>query len=253
MKRYVITSIAAATVLSLGSASALAQTKVLSPTVRATTTTTTTPAASPTDAAASASGGLIEKEVQNLKDKIADKVAELRKKDRKAVSGMITAIKDNTITIKTSDEAEYEVKRDETLTKIYQVTSTKKEIKFADLEKGDYIIATGPILDKSVDANTIYRDVQYVVKSGKITEVNKDDYYIKVITSAKDTYTLDIENKTTQYLMDIKTLDQTKVGFSKLKEGDVVHFTAKNDGTQKEANRFSAERILIVPQEYFQK
>lgn len=91
------------------------------------------------------------------------------------------------------------------------------------------------------------------MKSGKITEVNKDDYYIKVITSTKDTITLDIENATSMTMMDIKSLEAAKVGFSKLKEGDTIHFTVKRTGDEKEQNRYSAERLLIIPQEYFLK
>jgi hypothetical protein len=244
MKDQVIMSVAVVAAFSIGVSAVSGQTKTLTPSLSATQV-------APSKVATSS--GTLDKEVQDLKDKVANKVAELRQKDRKAVSGIISGVKGTTISIKSSDDVEYEIKIDDTLTKYYQVTSSKKEIKLTDLKKDDYIIVTGPILDKSVTANTIYRDEQYIIKSGKITEVNKDDYYVKVITPTKDNYTLDIENRTIQYLMDIKTLDQNKVGFSKFKEGDVVHFIAKRTGKETEANRYSAEKIIIIPQEYFIK
>jgi hypothetical protein len=92
----------------------------------------------------------------------------------------------------------------------------------------------------------------YAVLSGKITDINKDDFSIKVSTTDKDTYTLDIENSTNQTLMDIKTLELDKIGFSKLKEGDTIHFVIKKTGTEKE-KRFTAIKLVIIPQEYFQK
>lgn len=201
---------------------------------------------------ASPSAAITQTEIQDLKEKIATKVAELRKKNQKALAGTITSIKDKSIFIKNNEDAEYEVKVDEALTKVYLIGTTKKEMKSTDLKKGSYIIATGPILDKTIDANYIYQDEQFTVLSGKITEINKDDFSIKVLTTDKDTYTLDIENSTNQQMMDIKTLELDKVGFSKLKEGDTIHFVIKKTGIEKE-NRYTATKIVIVPQEYFQK
>lgn len=194
----------------------------------------------------------VTEEIQDLKEKIATKVAELRKKNQRAVAGIIIAIKDLNITIKT-DNGDYDIKVDEALTKVYTIGTTKKEIKAGELKKDSYIIVTGPMLDKTIDANYIYQDEQFIVKAGKITDINKDDFYIKVLTTDKDTYTLDIENSTTQQLMDIKTLSLDKIGFSKLKEGDTIHFVFKKTGTEKEVNRYTALRVVVVPQEYFQK
>ncbi|MEN9328167.1 MAG: hypothetical protein RI947_975 [Candidatus Parcubacteria bacterium] len=247
MKKNLILAIALMSVVSTAGTVAVAQTKTLTPTVA---TSPTVPATTKT---ASPSAGVMEKEAETIKEKVENTVAKMRQKDRKAVAGVIITVKTASLTLKTSDDVDYEVKRDETLTKVYLVGTNKKEIKYADLKKGSFVIVTGPLLDKSIDANTIYQDEQFVVKSGKITEVNKDDYYIKIITPTKDTYTLDIENKTLMSMMDIKSLETAKVGFSKLKEGDIVDFVAKKTGTEQEVNRFSAEKLLIIPQEYFLK
>lgn len=197
----------------------------------------------------------IDKQVQNLKDKIASKVEELRKKDQKALAGVIKSIeKDNTIKIVANDGRDLIVKYDNSLTKIFLVAgTTKKETQFSDLQMGDYIIVTGPIMDITISANYIYKDDQFVVQVGKVTEVNKTDYFIKVISSEKDTYTLDIETYTKLFLMDIKTLEMSKSGTSKIKEGDTVHFVVIRTEKEKELNRHSAERILVIPQEYFSK
>lgn len=53
-------------------------------------------------------------------------------------------------------------------------------------------------------------------------------------------------------MVNIKTLDLERVGFSKVKEGDTVHFVVKKTGEEKN-NSYSAIKILIIPQEYFIK
>lgn len=197
---------------------------------------------------------VVDKEIQNLKDKIATKVAELAKeKNNKAISGFIKEIKGSTIKIINENEEEYEVKPDEAISKYYQITgSSKKEIQFSDFKKGMFLIITGVLNDKTVIANTIYIDEMFLVKSGKITEIDKDNFTLKVVTGEKDTVILEIETATKQYIINIKTLEEERTGFSKIKEGDTVHFVVKKTGEEKD-NKYTSNRILIIPQEYFMK
>ena len=115
---------------------------------------------------ATSSSTVISPDIQILKDKIATKVAELRQKNNRAISGFVADIIGATIKIKTEDGQEYEVKPDEALAKYYQIAgSQRKEIKFQDVKKGSYLIATGMINDKVINADTIYFDELYLVKS----------------------------------------------------------------------------------------
>ncbi len=208
-------------------------------------TETPTPKVSPTT--------IEDSEVKALKEKIATKVAELRQKNNKAISGTVASLTNNVIKIKTQDDKDYDVKIDDTLTKYYQINGNQKsEVGFSDIGKNDYIIVTGVIDDKKIEANAIYLDILYLVKSGKVTEVDKENYSLSVITTEKDNYTLDIETYTKQQLLNIKTLALEAVGFSKIKEGDTIQFVVKKTATEKE-NRFSAQKILLIPQEYFMK
>ncbi|NMB84460.1 hypothetical protein GYA28_04230 [Candidatus Roizmanbacteria bacterium] len=196
----------------------------------------------------------IDSDTKKFKEKIVNAVSEQYKKDRKAVSGFVTKTSDSLLTIKTDTDEDLEVKNDEILTKIYQISNgQKKEIKMSQIEKGDYIIATGPMIDKTVTANFIYMDEKYLVKTGKITEVNKEEYSLKVSTVEKDVFTIDIETSTKQQILNINSLVLEKVGFSKIKEGDTIHFTAIKTGKEKEPNHFPAQKIVIIPQEYFLK
>lgn len=193
-----------------------------------------------------------DRQIESLKNSIATKVAELRKKGHKAAAGSISSIKQNSIVIKDSLDNTTNIKIDETLTKIYQITGTqKKEIKQADLKKDMYIIVSGPLLDSAITANVIYVDDQYFVKSGKIVEVNADDSSIKVTTTEKDTLILDIDSKLRLSLMDSKSFEFPTTTFSKIKEGDNVHFVYTKTGKEKVANRYNALKVIVIPQEYF--
>lgn len=212
-------------------------------------TVTVTPKVTKT---ASPSAAVVEKEVQQLKEKVAA-ITE-RKKNQKAVAGTITAVNDKSIAISTEDNGNLEVKIDETITQFYQIAgATKKEIKKDAFKKDNYVIVTGPLQDRTITANAIYIDEKYVAMSGKITEVNKGDFSIKVATQDKETYTLDIQSKTTQQIINIKTLALEKTGFTKLKEGDTIHFVIKKSSEDAKKTRFDAHKIVVIPQEYFQK
>lgn len=212
------------------------------------------PDASPTAKIVSPTASVEEKTIKNFGDKIATKVAEIvKEKNNKALSGFITNIKGLTIKISNENNEEYEVRIDEVLTKYYQITgSVRKEIKFNDLKKDSFIIVSGVLNDKTITANTLYVDEMFLVKSGKVTGVDAVDYELKVVTTEKDTFSLRIETVTKQQMINTKTYEIERIGFSKIKEGDTVHFVVKKVADQKD-NTYSAIKILIIPQEYFMK
>lgn len=207
-------------------------------------TITLTPSPAPT--------GAIDKDIENLKEKIANKVLEIRKKNNKAVSGFVVSNDGSQMKIDNNGEQNL-VKFDETLTKYFQVVGTqKKEIRADDIEKNDYVIVSGVVVDNVITANVVLIDENLLVDSGKITVVDSDNFNIQVLTSDKKTYSLDIETNTKQSIINIKTLEMEQIGFSKLKEGDTVHFVVKDTNEEKN-NHYSALKILVIPQEYFIK
>ncbi|MDO8741784.1 MAG: hypothetical protein Q7J11_01420 [Candidatus Roizmanbacteria bacterium] len=195
---------------------------------------------------------IVDKDIQQLKDKIANKVSEIRKQNNKAVSGFVVSNDGNTMIINNNGE-ENQVKFDNALTKFFKITGAqKKEIKADDIKKSDYAIVSGVVADNIITANVVLIDENFLVDSGKITEIDKGNFSIKVLTSDKSTYNLDIQTSTKQYMVNIKTLLLETIGFSKLKEGDTIHFVVKKTGEEKN-NNYSAVKILIIPQEYFIK
>jgi len=189
---------------------------------------------------------------QILEKRVADKVSEIRKINNLAISGVVLSNKLSLIKIKTNNGTNYDVKLDDTLTKYFRITgATKKEIKSDDIVKDNYIIVTGVITDQTMTANSIFIDENFLVSSGKISNVDKENFSIKVVTSAKEEISLDIENSTKQAMLNIKTNEIEKSGFSKFKEGDTVNFVVKKGIDDQ--NKYVAYKILLIPQEYFLK
>lgn len=191
--------------------------------------------------------------IQDLKDKVANKVEEIRKKNNRAIAGVVIEVAGDSFKIKTPTDEDFEIILDEALTKYYQISGAQqKEIDKDIVEEDDYLIATGVIADKTITANSVFIDQRYITGSGKITEVDKDNFTIQIVSSDKSIFILNIETSTKQQIVNIKTLELEKVGFSKLIVGDSIHFVVKNTGSETN-NEYSAEKILIVPQEYFIK
>ncbi len=209
--------------------------------------------AAQTSSTASASSKL--KDVEQLKDKIAQKVATIVKKDAKAYAGYVQEVKGKIIRIKGTRDIEVtQIAVDDVLTKYFQIgTTDKKDVNLESVEKGDYIIVSGPRDAERVNANTIYIDTPYTVGSGKITEVNAVANTIRVVTLDRADIILDIETITTLQIMDSKTLELGKLGFSKIKNGDTVHFTYKRPETPNKDKKYTAGKVVLIPQEFFEK
>ncbi len=193
-----------------------------------------------------------DKNIIDLKNKLANIT---RKKDQKAIAGFVSVKGENLYVVNEGTGEEFLINIDDSLTNFYQIVGvSKKEVKKSEIKKDMYIIVTGPVVEKTINANQIYIDEAFIVQTGKITGINKEDYSLTILTLEKEEYTLDIEASTKQNMINIKTLEIEQTGFSKIKEGDSVHFSAKKTKTEKGfSNRMAAQKILIIPQEYFIK
>lgn len=76
---------------------------------------------------------------------------------------------------------------------------------------------------------------------------------IRVVTLDRADLILDIETTTTLQIMDSKTLELGKLGFSKIKIGDTVHFAYKRSETPNKDKKYTAGKIVLIPQEFFEK
>lgn len=194
-----------------------------------------------------------EKQIVELKEKVASKVAQLQKKNIQGIAGYITQIKNDSFFIQNQKGDTYQINTDPIVTKYYQIIDDqRKEINKEDLSKDQYVIIDGIINGNQVEANAIYIDEYFLINSGQVVEINKNEYWIKVLTLEKENLILDIETYTKKFLLNIKNLQLETIGFSKIKEGDNVHFIIKKKGL-KPFERASALRLIIIPQEFFHK
>jgi hypothetical protein len=207
----------------------------------------TTPKTTPTPTTASKP---IDDTLKIIKEKIEDKVDEINKSSKKVISGVLNKIDDNLLEVQQSDGRIYKVSVDETVTKFF--TATTKKISTAekdDLDKGDVLVILGPIIEDQISANKVIQQSNYVTAQGEITNVDADNFTVDIVTNNKDEISLDVEQGTTQQIMDTKTLELSKAGFSKYKIGDKIHAVYVKPA--KDGDKATTIRTLIIPQEYF--
>lgn len=207
----------------------------------------------PTEATATESSN-ISKEVQKLKDNLVNKVAQIQKKELRVVVGKVTDVASASIKVTSEDATVYTVALDDVVTKYYSLKNgIKKDLEGSDIAKDDYVIVAGIVSGTKVTANSIYVDTQVILGTGSVATIDKIDFSLVVNSFNRIRYTIDVESATKITLLDSKTLELETAGFSKIKEGDAVHFVLKVTGEEKEKNRYSAQKMLIIPQEYFLK
>lgn len=184
------------------------------------------------------------KQIEDLKDRLATKVAELRQSQRMAAYGTIKSVSISTFTVETkTKDLKIELTDD---IKIFQVLKGKRtELKTDNLEKGDVVTVFGEY-DSTLEllkAKVVFIQGTSPLRiAGTIKEVNKTDYAITIETADKQTYTIDFETTTKTSVWNGSA--QEKGGFSKFTIGDVIHVTGS--AVAKKENRISAGRILTV-------
>ncbi len=210
-----------------------------------------TNAQTPTEKIASASASPKEiidklKQIEQLKEKIATKVAQIRESEKGAYGGEITAIEKNSLTIKTAQGEKKITTSEDTI--IYDLTATAKKETTADkLKKGQLVSVFGYFNeDKSIfSAKYVLLQKNFIFVSGKISEIDKNNFTITV-KSKKNDYVIDFEKFTSTFLYDKEKKTLIKGGFSKLQTGNIIHLIAITS-KDKENVRLQANRAYVIP------
>lgn len=185
------------------------------------------------------------KQIEILKEKIATKVAELRKIEKGGILGTVKSSNDTSITITSkSKELTISYAEDTVFFKMHDgVKSDPLDSKQAKkLKPGEQIVALGYYDSSGTSLSTkyiyIYNPGVHII--GKIADKDLGNYTITV-KEPKGNTLVDIETYTKIYTYNKKT-GFGRGGFSKLKENDVVHIFATLN--PKEENRVSATKIV---------
>ncbi len=191
-----------------------------------------------------ATGAGTQTQIDDLKERLATKVAQLRQSQRKAIVGTVKAVSVSTATIETkTKDVKIELTDDIVIVQVLKGKRTK--LTLDDLTKGDEVVVFGEY-DATLDllkAKVIFIQSGASAEriAGTVTAVDKEEFTVTVATEGKNVI-VDIEKATKITLWDGQKL--TKSGFSKLTVGDSMHVV----GTlvPKKENRLSAVRILDI-------
>lgn len=184
------------------------------------------------------------KQIEALKEKVATKVAEIRAQDKAAIFGTVNKISQNTISVNTGQGNRTVSYSEDTI--FYALGDTgRTDSSIKKVTEGDNISIFGYLADDktTLSAKYIYTEQPYIHAIGKIADIDKDNYTVTVNDKSSNIVT-DIETYTR-----ISTVGadgtKLKIGFSKLKTGDLVHLSGLS--TKKDTSRVSAYYMIIIP------
>jgi hypothetical protein len=202
------------------------------------TPTTASSAATPTTAKTS--------QIDDLKERLATKVAELRQSQKKAIYGTVKATSVSTITVETKT-SDVKIELTDSISVFQTIKDKRTELTTDDLEKGDNVVVFGDY-DTGLDllkakVIVIQNDVFPQRINGLVTAVDKTEFTATVDLGEGKTYVVDIEKTTAMYVFD-KEQGVIKGGFSKVEPGVVA--VVIGTPVAKKENQISALRFLDI-------
>jgi len=184
------------------------------------------------------------KQIDDLKERLATKVAELKQSQRQAIYGTIKSVSVSTFTVETATK-DLKIELTDDIKIFQKIKGVRTALTINDLAKGDIVTVFGEY-DATLEllkAKVVFiQSTDPVRIFGTITDVNKTDYTITITSIDSKTYTIDFETVTKTLQWNGKTLE--KGGFSKLIVGDTIHITGT--AVAKKENRVSAMRITNI-------
>jgi hypothetical protein len=180
--------------------------------------------------------------IDDLKERLATKVAELRQTERKAMYGTVKDVTVSTFTVETSTN-NFKIELTDDIKVFEDIKGKRTELTTEDLEEDDIVTIFGEF-DTGLD---LLRAKVVVIQppplerlSGVVSAVDREEFTVTVTNASGQNYIVDIEKTTNALAFDaVKGL--AKGGFSRIDTGKTVHVV----GTKgKEDLRISAVRIV---------
>ncbi|MEK7129957.1 MAG: hypothetical protein AAB803_02965 [Patescibacteria group bacterium] len=184
------------------------------------------------------------KQIEDLKERLATKVAQLRQSSRRAIAGTVKTVSVSTATIETKTK-DIKIELTDDIVIVQNLRGKRTKLTVDDLAKGDNVVVFGEY-DATLDllrAKVIFiQATQPERLAGTATAVDTKEFTVTLATPEGKTIIVDIEKTTKITLWDGQKL--TKGGFSKIVAGDTVHLVGTT--VPKKENRVSAIRILDI-------
>jgi len=192
--------------------------------------------------AATPTSSVTQQQIDELKSKIASKVAELKLVEKRGVLGTVTSLSDTQITLTDVNTNIKNIDVDE-LTKFY---SSTESFGISDIKKGQTLGVLG--LYNKESRRILAREVNDLpapqkIVLGIISNIDKDNYEITITKENGSKYIFEIQDLT-------KTLSFTsnalsKSGFSKIQNLQAVIATGITD--KQAPSKILASRIILLP------
>ncbi len=187
--------------------------------------------------------------IQDLKDKLATKVAELRENQTRGFLGEIASKNSTSFTLVTAEEKEVKVRYSED-TFVYDLTGSKKtEKKLTDLTnlQSAAVIGLYDATENILSAKSIYLQNMYLYFTGEVVVVDKDNATLTIKQPSGSNKVIDYEKTTkADEFVEEKLV---KSGLSRINAGDRLHIWGKISDNDNQ--KISAVRILRLPAELF--
>jgi hypothetical protein len=183
-------------------------------------------------------------QLDQLKEKIASKVAELKLTEKRGIIGTVTESTSTQITVLDLYNNQRFIDIDE-LTKFS--SPSDKSFGISDIEKGNRIGILG-IYNKQSE-RILAREINLITVpqfiNGVVSSIDKETFSIVVTDETQKETTVDIENVTRTYSFGNDT-GLTKSGFSKITIGENIALAGYQSKTSK--NTISASKIILLPE-----
>lgn len=198
-------------------------------------------------ATATPAEGVKQKQIEDLKERLATKVAELRNLQKRAIFGKVKSQTVSTMTIETPTN-DIKIEITDTIKVIQLLKGTRTKLTTNDVDNGDTVSVFGEY-DTTLDvlkAKVIFIDnaTPLLFVAGRVTKKDDDEFTLTIETVDSAPFTIDVERNTKTFSWSKEDGTITKSGFSKITIGDTVHIVGS--GVPKEEKRISADRVLDI-------
>ena len=186
------------------------------------------------------------KKIEDLKERLATKVTQLRQQERRAVFGTVKSTSISTFTVETKTK-DVKIELTDDMKVIQYLKGKRTVLSSDDIEKGDTVVVFG-VYDTTLDllkGSVVF--IQNAIPTrvwGLVTSVDREEFTMTVASVTNQTYVVDIEKSTKAFWWDKDKKAIAKSGFSKITVGDTVHIIGTP--VPKKEQRVSADRILSI-------
>lgn len=186
-----------------------------------------------------------EEQINDLKDRIASRVAQLNLVEKRGIIGVVADITAMQITLTDIKGDTRFVDVDE-LTK-FDGSTDVGSFGISDIKKGSTLGVLGlynkqsrRILARTVEELAIPKMIH-----GNVATIDSDNFILNVATDKNEQLQIEFETTTRSFSYDRENQQLIKSGFSKIKVGESIFVVGFPDKTVK--NMINADRIIILP------